>query len=128
MRHTFVSLLSSNGTALEDIANLVGHKGTAMTETVYRKVIVPNCGAVLRSWTGYLPDGSRSHQEVSLIAGSVALVTGANRGLGRYFAEQLLQRGVHNAGRRAERTPRPGCRAGGLISWSWRYLRAARPT
>jgi len=41
MRHTFVSLLSSNGTALEDIANLVGHRGTATTETVYRKVIVP---------------------------------------------------------------------------------------
>jgi integrase len=41
MRHTFVSLLSSNGTALGDIADLVGHKGTATTETVYRKVIVP---------------------------------------------------------------------------------------
>ena len=36
MRHTFVSLLSANGTALEDIANLVGHRGTATTETVYR--------------------------------------------------------------------------------------------
>ena len=41
MRHTFVSLLSSNGTALGDIADLVGHRGTATTETVYRKVIVP---------------------------------------------------------------------------------------
>jgi integrase len=41
MRHTFVSLLSPNGTALEDIADLVGHRGTATTETVYRKVIVP---------------------------------------------------------------------------------------
>jgi len=41
MRHTFVSLLSSNGTALEDIADLVGHKGTATIESVYRKVIVP---------------------------------------------------------------------------------------
>jgi integrase len=28
-------------TALEDIADLVGHRGTATTETVYRKVIVP---------------------------------------------------------------------------------------
>jgi site-specific recombinase XerD len=26
MSHTFVSLLSSNGTALEDIADLVGHR------------------------------------------------------------------------------------------------------
>jgi len=41
MRHTFVSLLSSNGTALEDIADLVGHRGTATTGTFYRKVIVP---------------------------------------------------------------------------------------
>ena len=40
MRHAFVSLLSSNGTALEDIANLAGHRGTTTTETVYRKVIV----------------------------------------------------------------------------------------
>jgi hypothetical protein len=29
MRHTFVSLLSANGTALEDIADLVGHRGAA---------------------------------------------------------------------------------------------------
>jgi integrase len=41
MRHTFVSLLSSAGMPLEDIAVLVGHRGTVTTETVYRKVIVP---------------------------------------------------------------------------------------
>ena len=41
MRHTFVSLLSSAGMPLDDIAVLVGHKGTATTETVYRKVVVP---------------------------------------------------------------------------------------
>jgi integrase len=41
LRHTFVSLLSSDGMSLEDIADLVGHKGTVTTETVYRKVIVP---------------------------------------------------------------------------------------
>jgi integrase len=41
LRHTFVSLLSSDGVPLEDIADLVGHKGTMTTETVYRKVIVP---------------------------------------------------------------------------------------
>ena len=40
MWHTFVSLLSSNGMALEDIADLVGHRGTATTETVYRNVIL----------------------------------------------------------------------------------------
>ena len=36
-----MSLLSSNGTALEDIADLVGHKATAMTESVYRKELRP---------------------------------------------------------------------------------------
>jgi integrase len=41
LRHTFVSLLGSDGMPLEDIADLVGHKGTLTTETVYRKVIVP---------------------------------------------------------------------------------------
>jgi len=41
LRHTGVSLLSSDGVPLEDIADLVGHKGTNTTETVYRKVIVP---------------------------------------------------------------------------------------
>lgn len=35
LRHMFVSLLSSDG-MLEDIADLVGHKGTLTTETVYR--------------------------------------------------------------------------------------------
>jgi integrase len=41
MRHSFVSLLSASGVALEDIARLVGHSGTAVTETVYRKQIQP---------------------------------------------------------------------------------------
>lgn len=41
MRHSFVSLLSSDGVPLEVIALLVGHSGTAVTETVYRKQIRP---------------------------------------------------------------------------------------
>jgi len=36
LRHTFVSLLSSDGMPLEDTADLVGHKGTLTTEAVYR--------------------------------------------------------------------------------------------
>jgi hypothetical protein len=40
-KYTFVSLLSSDGMTLEDLADLVGHKGTLTTDTVYRKVIVP---------------------------------------------------------------------------------------
>lgn len=41
MRHSFVSLLSDSGVALEDIARLVGHSGTGVTESVYRHQIRP---------------------------------------------------------------------------------------
>ena len=41
MRHSIVSLLSASGVALEDIARLVGHSRTAVTESVYRKQIRP---------------------------------------------------------------------------------------
>ncbi|MEW1842706.1 tyrosine-type recombinase/integrase [Nonomuraea angiospora] len=41
IRHSFVSLLSDNGMALENIARLVGHKGGAITEKVYRLQIRP---------------------------------------------------------------------------------------
>jgi integrase len=41
MRHSFVSLLSDSGVPLEDIARLVGHSGTAVTEAVYRLQIRP---------------------------------------------------------------------------------------
>jgi integrase len=41
LRHSFVSLLSDCGTPLEEIAQLVGHSGTAVTEAVYRKQIRP---------------------------------------------------------------------------------------
>jgi hypothetical protein len=33
--------MSDNGVPLEDIARLVGHSGTAVTEAVYRKQIRP---------------------------------------------------------------------------------------
>ncbi|SFJ01277.1 hypothetical protein SAMN05216275_10632 [Streptosporangium canum] len=41
MRHSSVSLLSDSGVPLEDIARLVGHSGTAVTEAVCRKQIRP---------------------------------------------------------------------------------------
>ncbi|MGS2644386.1 tyrosine-type recombinase/integrase [Streptosporangium sp. LJ11] len=41
MRHSFVSLLSDSGMALENISRLVGHKGTVVTEKVYRKQLRP---------------------------------------------------------------------------------------
>jgi integrase len=40
-RHTAVSIMSSNGVPIQDIADTVGHKSTHVTETVYRHVIVP---------------------------------------------------------------------------------------
>jgi integrase len=41
LRHSFVSLLSHSGVPLEDIARLVGHSGTTVTERVYRKELRP---------------------------------------------------------------------------------------
>jgi integrase len=41
LRHSFVSLLSDSGVSLEDIADLCGHSGTAVTETVYRHQLRP---------------------------------------------------------------------------------------
>jgi integrase len=40
-RHTAVSIMSSNGVAIQDISDTVGHKSTHVTETVCRHVIVP---------------------------------------------------------------------------------------
>jgi integrase len=49
LRHSFVSLLSDNGTPLDEIARLVGHSSTAVTELVYRQQIRPvlQSGAVV---------------------------------------------------------------------------------
>ena len=41
LRHTFVSLLSGNGMAIEDISHLVGHSSTLVTQTVYRHELRP---------------------------------------------------------------------------------------
>ncbi|MEV4391073.1 site-specific integrase [Nonomuraea sp. NPDC049607] len=41
LRHSFVSLLSDNGTPIEEISRLVGHSSTSVTELVYRKQIRP---------------------------------------------------------------------------------------
>jgi integrase len=41
LRHSFVSLLSDNGMPLDQIALLVGHSGTQVTEKVYRQQIRP---------------------------------------------------------------------------------------
>ncbi|GAA5192458.1 site-specific integrase [Rugosimonospora acidiphila] len=41
LRHSFVSLLSDNGVSIEDIADLCGHSGTTVTQTVYRHQLRP---------------------------------------------------------------------------------------
>ncbi|MPY81688.1 MAG: tyrosine-type recombinase/integrase, partial [Actinophytocola sp.] len=41
LRHSFVSLLSANGTSVEAIADLLGHAGTRVTEAVYRHELRP---------------------------------------------------------------------------------------
>ncbi|TYB56812.1 site-specific integrase [Nonomuraea sp. PA05] len=48
LRHSFVSLLSAHKVTLEEIARLVGHSSTHVTETVYRQEIRPalTAGAV----------------------------------------------------------------------------------
>ena len=44
MRHSFVSLLCDIGMSSEQIARLVGHSGTIVTETVCRHQIRPVIG------------------------------------------------------------------------------------
>ena len=41
LRHSFVSLLSSTGLAIEDISHLVGHANTRVTESVCRRDLRP---------------------------------------------------------------------------------------
>lgn len=41
LRHTFVSIMSDNDVPVETIADLVGHKGTSVTERVYRHQLKP---------------------------------------------------------------------------------------
>jgi integrase len=41
LRHSFVSVLSDAGVPLEQIAQLVGHSGTTVTELVYRRQLRP---------------------------------------------------------------------------------------
>jgi integrase len=41
LRHSFVSLMSSSGVAVEEIARLAGHSNTRTTEVVYRRELRP---------------------------------------------------------------------------------------
>ena len=61
LRHSFVSLLSSAGIPIEDIAHLVGHMNTRTTEKVYRKELLP----VLRRGAKMMDDLFKAHHEAS---------------------------------------------------------------
>jgi integrase len=61
LRHSFVSLLSDAGVPIEDIARLVGHGSTAVTETVYRKQLRP----VLTGGAGVMDTLFRMDREVT---------------------------------------------------------------
>jgi integrase len=61
LRHSFVSLLSSAGIPIEDIAHLVGHANTRTTEKVYRKDLRP----VLRRGAKAMDDLFKAHHEAS---------------------------------------------------------------
>ena len=41
LRHSFVSIMSDNGVTIEDIADMVGHKTTNVTQKVYRHQLKP---------------------------------------------------------------------------------------
>jgi site-specific recombinase XerD len=58
LRHSFVSLLSSAGLPIEEIAHLVGHANTRTTEKVYRKELRP----VLRRGAKAMEDIFKAHQ------------------------------------------------------------------
>jgi integrase len=61
LRHSFVSLLSSAGIPIEDIAHLVGHANIRTTEKVYRKELRP----VLRRGAKAMDDLFKAHYEAS---------------------------------------------------------------
>jgi integrase len=63
LRHSFVSLMSDAGVPLEEIARLVGHGSTKVTETVYRKQLRPvlTAGAQVMDTLFELPTDSATH-------------------------------------------------------------------
>lgn len=60
LRHTFVSILSDSGVPIEDIARLVGHRGTVVTEAVYRKQLRPVLTSGAEAWDKLLEEPKKS--------------------------------------------------------------------
>jgi integrase len=65
LRHSFVSLLSSSGMPIEDIAHLVGHANTRVTELVYRKELRPVLTRGAVAMDALFPDDEGSRMLVS---------------------------------------------------------------
>jgi integrase len=65
LRHSFVSLLSSSGMPIEDIAHLVGHANTRVTELVYRKELRPVLTRGAFAMDALFPDDDSSRTLVS---------------------------------------------------------------
>jgi hypothetical protein len=60
LRHSFVSILSDSGVPIEDIARLVGHRGTVVTEAVYRKQLRPVLTSGEEAWDKLLKSRGES--------------------------------------------------------------------
>jgi integrase len=65
LRHSFVSLLSSSGMPIEDIAHLVGHANTRVTELVYRKELRPVLTRVAVAMDALFPNDESSRTLIS---------------------------------------------------------------
>jgi len=67
LRHTFVSVMSVSGVAVEEIARLAGHASSRTTETIYRHELRPSSPPAPTSWTR----SSSSRQADTLMSASL---------------------------------------------------------
>ena len=106
LRHSFVSLLSDSGMPLEQIARLLGHNGTAVTERVYRHQLRPVLEEGAAAMDGIFGDvhrGSHSSRwSCSPIrsAGTVPELVRGSAGPAPYAERAVTRLGRPPAGRR----------------------------
>jgi hypothetical protein len=67
LRHSFVSILSDNGVTIEEIADLVGHKTTVVTQKVYRHQLKPviTTGATMMNFILDRKKGPSPHEPLA---------------------------------------------------------------
>jgi integrase len=63
LRHSFVSLLSDSGVPVENIARLVGHQNTTVTETVYRHQLRPVIADAASAVDRIFPADDQDHRD-----------------------------------------------------------------